>query len=98
MAKKFSKSELKKEIQKEYGSLSKLKKHLKSIAKNEYGCYYAEVMIYGCKIAYTSNPNCFASFLITIPMIGFSNQQGLGKSSITKAGKQRGCSNYHITL
>ena len=96
--KTFNKSELKSEIKKHYGTVSKLKKLLKDSAKYQYGCYYNEISIYGCKISYTSNDNCFAKFLINIPQVGSSVQYGLGKSSITKAGKKRGCSNYYITL
>jgi len=94
--KTFKASDLRKEINREFGSTAKLKRHLKSIAKYEYGCKTAEVEVYGCKILYTSNPNCFASFLVSIPLVGMSSQQGLDKASITKAGHQRGCSNYYL--
>jgi hypothetical protein len=87
--KKFSISDLKKEISKKYGSVSGLKKFLKDTAKYEYGGYTNEVNVYGCRIVYTDNPNCFASFLISIPMVGFNSQFALGKSSLTKAGKIR---------
>lgn len=98
--KQFNKADLKAQIIKEYGSIPKLKKHLKRIAKNPYGCYTSEVQVYGCKIVYTSNPNCFAEYIINIPMVGFSGQYALGKESITLAGKQRGCfnENHFITL
>lgn len=96
--KTFKKSELKREIKSRFGTLTNLKKHLKRIAKNEYGCDYAEIKVYGCKISYTSNPNCFASFLISVPLVGMTGQYGLGKSSITKAGKLRGCSSFYIAL
>jgi hypothetical protein len=96
--KTFKKSELKAEIKKLYGSLTGLKKFLKENAEYQYGCYYKEIELYGCEISYTSNENCFAKFLIDIPHVGFKSQYGLGKSSITKAGKIRGCSNYYITL
>jgi len=96
--KKFNISDLKKEIKNQYGSFSGLKKHLKSIAKYEYGCYFSQIKIYGCEIFYTSNPNHFCSFGIKIPMVGMSETLGLGKSSITKAGKLRGCSKYYIAI
>lgn len=94
--KEFKKSEFLKEVKSKYGSISKLKKYLKETAKYEYGCKTSETKIYGCKVLYTSNPNCFASYLITIPMVGMSNQLGLDSSSITKAGHQRGCSSYYL--
>jgi len=96
--KKFSKAELKKQIVAKYGSLKGLKQYLKKIAKNEYGCFMGEVELYGCRIFYTSNPNHFCSFAISIPQVGSSNVLGLGKSSITKSGKQRGCSKYYLNL
>jgi len=94
--KEFKKSEFLKEVKAKYGSLSKLKKYLKEISVHEYGCYTSEVSIYGCRVLYTSNPNCFASYLVTIPMVGMSDQLGLDKSSITKAGHQRGCGGYYL--
>lgn len=98
--KKFVKKDFKVEIKKKFGSVTGLKNHLKKIAKNEYGCDYAEITIYGCKIIYTSNPNCWASFIVRVKHVGFSSGLALGKSSITKAGKIRGCfgSNYILTL
>jgi hypothetical protein len=94
--KQFKKSELIKEIKAQYGSVSKFKKYLKDSSVYQYGCKTKEVNIYSCKIIYTSNPNCFASYLVTIPMVGMSDQLGLDKSSITKAGHQRGCSGYYL--
>ena len=99
--KQFSKSALKKEIISGFGSVSGLKKFLKENATYQYGGFMCEIEIYGCRIVYTDNPNCFASYLITIPHIGFRSQFGLGKSSITKAGKIRLGSqikNHYITL
>jgi hypothetical protein len=96
MLKQFKKSELIKEIKSQYGSVSKLKKHLKDNSVAQYGCKTKEVNIYGCKIIYTSNPNCFASYLVTIPMVGMSNQLALDASSITNAGYQRGCGGYYL--
>lgn len=99
--KRFSKSELKKEIVTRFGSVSGLKKFLKENATYQYGGYMCEIQIYGCRIVYTDNSNCFASYLISIPHVGFRSQFGLGKSSITKAGKIRLGSqikNHYITL
>ena len=87
--KAFSKSELKKEIVSKYGSVAKMKKILKETAKNQYGGFTNEVTIYGCRIVYTDNKNCFASYLISIPHCGFNSQLALGKSSFTLAGKKR---------
>lgn len=95
---KFSKSALKSEIKEKFGTITKMKKYLKENAEYQYGCYYNEINIYGCRISYTSNPNCFASYLISIPHCGMSSQYGIGKSSITKAGKIRGCSSHYISL
>jgi hypothetical protein len=94
--KQFKKSELIKEIKSQYGSVSNLKKYLKKTAKYQYGCNTNEIKIYGCSIVYTSNPNCFAEYLISIPLVGMRDQLGLDKSSITKAGHQRGCSGYYL--
>lgn len=94
--KQFKKSDFLKEVKSQYGSLAKFKKYLKDNAVNQYGCYVKEVTIYGCKVVYTSNPNCFASYLISIPMVGMNSQLGLDKSSITKAGHMRGCSSYYL--
>jgi hypothetical protein len=99
--KQFSKSQLKKEIVSKFGSVSGLKKFLKENAIYQYGGYICEVEIYGCRIVYTDNSNCFARYLISIPHVGFRSQFGLGKSSITKAGKLRLGSqikNHYITL
>lgn len=102
LMKKFSKSQLKKEIIAKYGSIAKMKKHLKTIAKNEYDCYFSEIKVYGCRIFYTSNPNHFCSFAIQIPHVGMSSTYALGKGSFTTNGKRRiGTSqlhNHYITL
>jgi hypothetical protein len=94
--KKFDKVEFLNEVKSKYGSISKLKKYLKENATYQYGCKTYEIDIYGCKITYTSNPNCFANYLIVVPMVGMHNQLGLDKSSITKAGHNRGCGNYYL--
>lgn len=94
--KQFKASDLRREIKKEYGGIPALKKHLKSIATNPYGCFTSEVTVYGCRISYTSNPNCFATYLVSIPMVGMSNSMALDKQSLTKAGILRGCANYHL--
>jgi hypothetical protein len=99
--KKFSKTDLKKEIVKKFGSISGLKKFLRDNSKYQYGGYFNEIEIYGCKISYNDNPNCFANYIISIPNVGFHSQYGLGKDSITKAGQIRLGSrieNHYITL
>ncbi len=96
--KKFSKSALKKAIKEHFGSVSGLKKHLKAIAKYQYGCNYSELEVYGCKVYYTDNPNHFCTFGISIPCVGFSDARALGVSSLTKAGIQRGCAKYVLKL
>ncbi len=96
--KTFDIKDLKKEIVNTFGSVAKLKQHLLNIAKNEYGCLYSEVQVYGCKVVYTSNTNCWAKFLITIPTVGMSNSIALGKSSINKVGIERGCGSKFIKL
>ena len=93
--KQFNNKEFKKEIIKQFGSVPKLKAHLKSISTNEYGAYTSEVKIYGCKVVYTSNPNCFASYLVRIPMCGMSDSNALDYSSFTKAGIKR-LGNYNL--
>jgi hypothetical protein len=99
---KFSSPALKKEIISKYGSISNLKKFLKSKAKYQYGGYYNEVEVFGCKISYNDNANCFASYIISIPHVGFISQLALGKSSLTKAGLQRlagtNISNHYLSL
>ena len=99
--KTFSASSLKTEIVKKYGSVSGLKKHLVQTANYQYGGHFNEVEIYGCKISYNDNPNCFANFILNIRLVGMVSQLGLGKSSITKAGRLRlgsQISNHYITL
>lgn len=99
--KTFSKTELKKEIIRQFGSVKNLKTYLKMNAEYQYGAHFKEITIYGCRISYNDNPNCFARYIITIPHLGMSSQYALGKSSLTKAGKIRlgNFSNSHfITL
>lgn len=86
---KLSSPHLKKEIISKYGSISNLKKFLKANSKFEYGGHFNEVEVFGCKISYNDNPNCFASYIISIPQVGFKTQLALGKSSFTKAGLRR---------
>jgi hypothetical protein len=87
--KNFSKTELKREIINRYGSVGELKRELKRGAKYQWDTWTNETEIYGCRITYTDNKNCFASYIIEIPHVGFISQYGLGKSAITKAGKLR---------
>lgn len=85
--KNFSKTKLKREIKRQFGSIKNLKNHLKANAKYQYGGHFNEISIYGCKISYNDNLNCFASYIITIPHVGSSSQYALGNTSFTKAGK-----------
>ncbi len=95
--KKWSDSKFVKAVRAEYGSLSKLKKHLKSIAVNEYDCWTASVELMGCRVAYTSNPNHWCEFYVSIPCVVFHDTRALGKQSITKAGALRmGGYKYYI--
>lgn len=87
--KKFSITTLKREINSKYGSVAKLKAHLKKTAKYQWGGHFNEIELYGCKISYNDNPNCFANYIITIPHVGFSSQMALSVDSITKAGRLR---------
>jgi len=96
--KTFKISELKKEIKTNFGSVAKLKKHLVNNAENKYDTLTSEVNIYGCKIAYTSNPNHFAKFYIKIGHVGFTNTLALGYKSLTKSGINRGCGQYFINI
>lgn len=99
--KQFSKLQLKKEIVKTFGSVYNLKLTLKKTAVYQYGGYFNEIEVYGCKISYNDNPNCFASFIINIPHIGFTSQLALGFCSITDAGRVRlgsQITNHYITL
>ena len=95
--KTFKTSELKKEIKAKFGGIRELKSHLKQIAVDQYDCFHSEVTVYGCRIYYTTNPNHFCKFGISIPLVGMSSSKALGKSSLTKAGLMR-CPNSYINL
>jgi hypothetical protein len=79
-----------------FKSIPELKKHLKSIAKYQYGCYYAEIKKPTFKVSYTSNPNCFASYLVSLNMVGMTKQLALDKESITDEGLKRGCGEFYL--
>jgi len=77
-------------------SLNLIRKHLKDNSVNKYGCNFIEVKLgNGVSLCYTSNPNHFASFYLKLQLVGMSNTLALTSRDITKAGKMRGCSNYH---
>ena len=96
--KTFDLSELKKEIISVYGSVSKMKQHLIDTSKYEYGCMYSEISIYGCKVSYNTNSNCWAMFQISIPTVGMSNSLALDRESINRVGFERGCGSEFINL
>lgn len=79
-----------------FKTISALKKHLKENATYQHGCYYFEIKKPSFKVCYTSNPNCFASYLVNMNMVGMTNQLALDKKSITKEGHKRGCSEYYL--
>ena len=69
---------------------------LKSIAKSQYGTMTSEIKKPSFKVSYTANPNCFASYLVSMNMVGMTNQLALDYQSITLAGHKRGCSEYYL--
>lgn len=78
-------------------SLDDLKVKLKKTAKNEYGCFFSEIKAKNFRVFYTSNPNHFCEFAISLQGIGMTNTLALDNKSFTKAGLQRGCGNYYLT-
>ena len=78
-------------------SFNDLKTKLLKAKKYEYGCYFSEIKYKGFSVKYTSNPNCFASFIVSIPFVGMVSSYGLDSTSITPAGKQRGCASHYLT-
>lgn len=80
---------LKQEIQKQYGTISRFKKHLIQGAVAEYGGLLNEITILGCKISYNNNPNCFASFIISTKQCGYIQQLAFGLAGFTTAGIKR---------
>ena len=77
-----------------FTSIYDLKKHLKSIAKDQYGCMYSEIKKPSFKVYYTSNTNHFCSFGVSMNMTGMQKTLALDILSVTKAGIQRGCLQY----
>lgn len=75
---------------------TELKKYLKEIAVNEYGCFMGEIKSNGIRFYYTSNPNHFCSFGVALRGVGMTSTYALDKSSMTKAGINRGAGNYFI--
>jgi len=79
-----------------YSDLNKIRKYLKSKAKFQYGCfYYKENIGAGVELTYTSNSNCFASYLISVQGVGMVSSDALQAKDITRAGRQRGCDNLY---
>ena len=88
---------VKAELKKKFGHcyLNLIRKHLKENAVNEYGCNFIELKLgNGISVCYTSNPNHFASFYLKLQLVGMTSTLALTKRDITKAGIERGCSNY----
>jgi hypothetical protein len=80
-------------------NFTELKQFLLKNRKYEYGCYSSEIKIEtgiakGVRVFYTSNPNHFCKFGISFPGIGMVKTLGLDKTSITAAGKKRGCKDF----
>lgn len=92
--------EIKKLVLKESGfkTIASIKKHLKLIATNPYGCYIAEYVNKekGFSIVYTSNPNCWATYILKMNAVGMIKTLALDRKSITKAGRQRGSGDYYL--
>lgn len=78
-------------------SITDLKAKLKSIAKKQYGTSIGEIKTSNFRVFYTSNPNHFCTYAISLNGIGMTNTLALDKQSFTKAGLQRGCGNYYLT-
>ncbi len=79
-----------------FKNIAALKKELLKNKEFQYGCYYSEIKKPSFKVSYTSNPNCFASFLVSMNGIGMTKQMALDQKSLTKAGIKRGCSEYYL--
>lgn len=77
--------------------LPALKKKLMSKKKFEYGCYFSEIKGQAFSVTYTSNENCFASFLISFSGIGMASSYALDAESITKAGHKRSCGHLYMS-
>jgi hypothetical protein len=94
-----NKSIIREHIKRHFGhsNLTKIKEYLKSKSKSEYGCnFYKEGIGWGIELSYTSNPNCFAEYLIYLRGVGMVGSYGLTKKDITSAGKTRGCSDMYV--
>ena len=87
--KQFKESELKSEIIDQFGSISNMIKHLKKNAVDSYGCMTNDILVGGCKITYTSNPNCYANVLVQIKGVGMACDYALNYDCITKVGIMR---------
>ena len=99
MFSKKSQSVIRKILKNHYGhsNLSKIRNYLKENSVNEYGCYYYKESIGGgVELSYTSNPNCFAKYLVHLNGVGMVGSYGLTKQDINPAGRLRGCSDMYI--
>lgn len=98
MFNKKQKSIVRKQIRSHFGhcNLSEIRKYLKSQSVNEYGCFfYKENIGGGSSLTYTSNPNCFAKFILDVKGVGFTSQYAITKKDLTRAGIQRGCGSHY---
>jgi|AntRauTorckE6833_2_1112554.scaffolds.fasta_scaffold01664_8 hypothetical protein len=98
MLSKKDKAKVRKIIREEFGhcNISKLKKHLKGSAIEEYDCkHFVHNTNKGISLGYTSNNNHFCRYFVTIKLPGMCNTLSLTKSDLTKQGMLRGCSQMY---
>ena len=79
-----------------FKSIADLKKHLKTTAVNQYGCNFSEIKKPSFRVYYTSNPNHFCSFGVSMSFTGMTKTKALDYDSITMEGKKRGCETMHL--
>jgi len=99
MFNKVQKSKVRAILKSHFGhsNLGKIRTYLKSKSVYEYGCnYYKEYVGNGISVSYTSNPNCYASYLIDINGVGMISSNALTSKDVTKAGKLRGCKSHYL--
>ena len=79
-----------------FKTIAALKAELLKNKVYQYGGHYSEIKKPSFKVSYNDNPNCWASFIVSMNAVGMTKQLALDKQSITKAGIQRGCGNYYF--
>ena len=92
MLSKKGKSKLRKILRNHFGhsNLQKIRKHLKSSAKESYGCKCINIELEnGVRIGYTSNSNHFCRYFISVDGVGMTNTMALTKKDYTKEGINR---------